>query len=651
MAIWTAEVKEIERLYESLRHQFPELGRELGNLIKTDDENVALLYSRRCLEVIVTYLCEAELKRSRGTEPLKGIIDKLQKEEKVPSHITASMHGLNTLSTFGTHPKDFDPEQVKPVLNNLLIIIKWYLRYKDPLTFGELMKEEQKHEAEPEDVREKVKGRSIKRVLFAVTVFLMVAITAIVILSIFNVISLGKLTKDTNFIAVLPFTSLNNDPDQEYFSYGLVEEILDRLCRIGKLKVISHTSSSRFKNTNLSLKEIARQLNASAILEGSVQKQGDNVRITVQLIDAKTDTHLWSKKFENNLTDIFSIYSEVAQAVAGELHAGITQEEKHLLGKVPTTDMAAYDAYLLGRFYWSKLTAKDLETAMQHFELAKERDPEFTLAYAGIASVWVARRQLGMTKPAEATPKIDLAIKRALENDTTQADVYYMLAVNMTWGKFDWIGGESAFKKAIEINPNHAEAHAYYSHLLNILGRREEAMNYIETALKLDPLSSLIQSLYGIDLMFVRRYDDAVKAFRESLDLYPAQPLAGNIVNALYFAGREDEAIEMLRTHQKYNPEYLKALNDGYFEAGFQGAMKKVADLNAERSKTVFIGSRSIGQFYALAGDIDNALLWLEKAYEEHDPNLPYILKPEYDKLRDDPRFQDLCRRLNLPYK
>ena len=651
MAIWTAEVKEIKRLYESLRHQFPELGKELGNLIKTDDENVALLYSRRCLEVIVTDLCEAELKRSRGTEPLKGIIDKLQKEEKVPSYITASMHGLNTLSTFGTHPKDFDPEQVKPVLNNLLIIIKWYLRYKDPLTFGELMKEEQKHEAEPEDVREKVKGRPKKRVLFAVTVFLMVAITAIVILSIFNVISLGKLTKDTNFIAVLPFTSLNNDPDQEYFSYGLVEEILDRLCRIGKLKVISHTSSSRFKNTNMSLKEIARQLNASAILEGSVQKQGDNVHITVQLIDAKTDTHLWSKKFENNLTDIFSIYSEVAQAVAGELHAGITQEEKHLLEKVPTTDMAAYDAYLLGRFYWSKLTAKDLETAMQYFELAKERDPEFTLAYAGIASVWVARRQLGMTKPAEATPKIDLAIKWALENDTTQADVYYMLAGNMTWGKFDWVGGESAFKKAIEINPNHAEAHAYYSHLLNILGRREEAMNYIETALKLDPLSSLVQSLYGIDLMFVRRYDDAVKAFRESLDLYPTQPLAGNIVNALYFAGREEEAIEMLRTRQKNNPEYLKALNDGFFEAGFPGAMKKVADLNAERSKTVFIGPRSIGQLYALAGDIDNALLWLEKAYEEDDPNLPYILKPEYDKLRDDPRFQDLCRRLNLPYK
>jgi TolB-like protein len=479
----------------------------------------------------------------------------------------------------------------------------------------------------------------------------MIAITAIVILSIFNVISLGKLTKDTNSIAVLPFTSLNNDPDQEYFSYGLVEEILDRLCRIGKLKVISHTSSSRFKNTNMSLKEIARQLNASAILEGSVQKQGDNVHITVQLIDAKTDTHLWSKKFANNLTDIFSIYSEVAQAVAGELHAGITKEEKHLLEKVPTTDMAAYDAYLLGRFYWSKLTSKDLETAMQYFELAKERDPEFTLAYVGIASVWVARRQLGMTKPAEATPKIDLAIKRALEHDTTQADVYYMLAGNMTWGKFDWVDGESAFKKAIEINPNHAEAHAYYSHLLNILGRREEAMNYIETALKLDPLSSLVQSLYGIDLMFVRRYDDAVKAFRESLDLYPAQPLAGNIVNALYFAGREEEAIEMLRARQKNDPEYLKTLNDGFFEAGFPGAMKKVADLNAERSKTVFIGPRSIGQLYALAGDIDNAILWLEKAYEEHDPNLPYILKPEYDKLRDDPRFQDLCRRLNLPYK
>src|SRR4030042_1139932 len=189
MAIWTAEVKEIERLYESLRHQFPELGRELGNLIKTDDENVALLYSRRCLEVIVTYLCEAELKRSRGTEPLKGIIDKLQKEEKVPSHITASMHGLNTLSTFGTHPKDFDPEQVKPVLNNLAIILKWYLRYKGTQIPGKDESEQEKSASKQNEIRAKVSVKPKKKHIMFLT-GLTLLIRAIVVLDLFNVLNI-----------------------------------------------------------------------------------------------------------------------------------------------------------------------------------------------------------------------------------------------------------------------------------------------------------------------------------------------------------------------------------------------------------------------------------------------------------------------------
>jgi TolB-like protein/Tfp pilus assembly protein PilF len=594
MAIWSAEIKELERLYESLKGQLPDLEKELEQLIKTDDANVIMLYSRRCLEVIITDLCECELKRPRKTEPLKGIIDKLHKEEKVPSHIITSMHGLNDLSTYGTHPKDFNPEQVKPVLNNLLIIVKWYFGYKDPVTFSKLKAEEKKFRSGQAGVFAKIDRRLRKKTLLVISGVLFAVIITFIALVISNVIKFGGLTKGNKSIAVLPFTNLSNDPDQEYFSYGLVEEILDRLCRITNMKVISHTSSARFKNSNLSLKEIAKQLNASAILEGSVQKLGENVHISVQLIDAKTDTHLWSKKFENNLSDIFSVYSEVAQVVAREMNAFVTKEDKQLMEKVPTTDMAAYDAYMMGRFYWSKLTAKDLETAMKYFELAKERDPKFGLAYAGIASVWGAYSQFGSVKSAEATQKADMALMSALELDSTHGDVYRVLAGNLVWGKYDWEGGDSAFRKAIEINPNDAEAHAYYSHLLNILGRKEEAMKQIESALNLDPLSSLVKSLYAIDLMFMRRYNDAVEAFRESMDLDPNQPLAGNIVNALYFAGKEDEAINMLRIRQKNNPEYLKALNDGYNVAGFTGAMKEIADLNAERSKTIYIGPRSI---------------------------------------------------------
>ena len=308
MSIWTSEIKELEKLYESFKGQLPDLEKELERLIKADDENMILLYSRRCLEVIITDLCECELKRPRKTEPLKGIIDKLQKEEKVPSHIVASMQGLNTLSTFGTHPKDFDPEQVKPVLNNLLIIIKWYLRYKDPVSFNKLIAKE-KHGAEQKVIPAKIIPGPRKKVLILISGLLLVIIIALTVLGKFDIINLSNLTQSYKSIAVLPFTNLSNDPDQEYFSYGLMEEILDRLCRIGNLKVISHTSSARFKGTSLSLKEIARQLRASAIMEGSVQKQGDKIRITIQLIDGKTDIHLWSKKFENDGLRAFPLNS------------------------------------------------------------------------------------------------------------------------------------------------------------------------------------------------------------------------------------------------------------------------------------------------------------------------------------------------------
>lgn len=229
MAIWSAEIKEIERLQESLKGEFPELEKELENLIKTGDENVALLYSRRCLEVIITDLCECELKRSRGTEPLKGIIDKLQKEEKVPYHIIASMHGLNTLSTFGTHPKDFDPEQVKPVLNNLVIIVKWYLKHKNPGTYVNFKAEKEKIEAGQDKIPSPIIPKQKKYLLIMISGLLVVVVIILTVLGKFDVLKLNNLAKNSKSIAVLPFINLSNDPEQEYFSIGMVDEIMDKL--------------------------------------------------------------------------------------------------------------------------------------------------------------------------------------------------------------------------------------------------------------------------------------------------------------------------------------------------------------------------------------------------------------------------------------
>jgi TolB-like protein/Tfp pilus assembly protein PilF len=652
MQIWSYEIKELEKLYESLGGNFPVLERELQSLINTDDENVALLYSRRCLEIIITDLCECELKKSRGTEPLKGIIDKLQKEEMVPSNIIASMHGLNTLATFGTHPKDFDPEQVKPVLNNLLIIVKWYLGYKDPVTFSKLKADDEKYRSGRADIFTKIIHRLRKRSLLVISGLLLAVIITFIALAIFKVIKFDNRLKGEQLIAVLPFTIPDNDTTQEYISYGLVEEILDRLCRIGNLKVISHTSSARFKNSDLSLKEIARELGASAILEGSVQKNGNKLRITAQLIDAKTDTHLWSNKYDNVLSDIFSIYSEVALSVAKELNAVINPEEKALIDKKPTTNTEVWDIYLKGIFYLNQGTEKNFEIAMQYFELAKEKDPEFAPAYAGIARVWNNRKQAAVTTVSEATPKAEAAIQKALELDSTLSDVHQALAGIRTWTRFDWKGGEASFKKAIELKPNNADAHSAYSHLLNIVGRPDEAMKEIEIALELDPLNAKIKAFYGIDLMFVRKYDEAVKAFREALDINPAQGVAEiNICNALFLGGRKEEGLEMLKARWKGNEEFLAAIDEGYAKSGFRGAMKMLADIRAEKTKITRLNQTGPAQYYALAGDVDEAVYWFEKAYEERDPNLPYLLLPVYDGLRNDLRFQEIARKMGLPFK
>ena len=653
MQIWSAEIKELESLYTSIKGSFPELEKELRQLIKTEDHNVVLLYARRCLEVIITDLCECELKISRGTEPLKGIIDKLNREGKVPAHIITSMDHLNGLSTYGTHPKDFDPEQVKPVLVNLDVTIKWYLKYKEPgikiisASTGEIRQEIKR----VKDVKKSI-TISKKRLAGIISLIIAVIVTVFVVLYMSKIIGAGRQTKELEkSVAVLPFQNLSNDPEQEYFSDGLVEEILDRLCRISELKVISRTSSARYKNTNLSIKEIAAALGASAIMEGSVQKNDNNIRISVQLIDAKTDTHLWSKIFNQDYADIFSLYSEVAQAVASEMQAAVTPEEKKLIDKSPTTDMTAYDYYLKGIFYSNKLNEKDLEISMQYFEQAKKIDPEFALAYAGIARVWICRQQIGIVKVSEAAPKSEEAIMRALELDNTQSEVQRTLGGRRVWTDWDWEGGEESFRKAIKLNPNNALAYSSYSHLLNILGRPDEAMEQIKIALELDPLNPQIRAFYGIDLMFVHRFDDAVTAFREALELSPAHGVAlSNLDLALHLAGREQEVLEALRLKFK-DPIFLEIVEENFPTGGYALVMRKIGELRVERLNTVCIRSIDIAIPYARAGDVDKAIYWLEKAYEEHEPNLPYLLVPDYDILRDDPRFQNLARKMNLPYK
>lgn len=468
-------------------------------------------------------------------------------------------------------------------------------------------------------------------------------------------ISLETATMDKS-IAVLPFTNLSNDPDQDYFSDGMMEEILDRLFKIGDLKVISRTSSMQYRNTNKSIKEIASELGVASILEGSVRRIGNNVRITVQLIDARTDVHLWSETYDGDLSDlsrIFIIQSEVAQSVARELKAVLSPQEIELIEKIPTTDLAAYDAYLKGQLFNRKLTKEGMDIAMQFFELAKERDPDFAIAYIGIASVWMYRQQTGIAKVSEASPLSEEAIMKALELDSTLSEVHQVLGGRRVWTEWDWEGGEKAYRKAIEINPNNAGAHMAFSHLLNILGRPDEAMEYIEIALELDPLNSMIWSFYGIDLVFARRFDEAIKAAEEALRIEPKAPVAYTaMIHALHMTGRYEEAWESIKSDLKnWLPDQAQAFDLDFDELGYKSTLKQAAEALKTASESTNINPTSIAEFYVFAGDTDNAIYWLEKAYEEHDPNLPYLLDPIYDILRDEPRFQEIAHKMNLPYK
>ena len=432
MPIWSAEIKELEKLYESFRGQLPELEKELEKLIKADDENMILLYSRRCLEVIITDLCECELKRPRKTEPLKGIIDKLHKEEIVPSHIITSIHGLNELSTYGAHPKDFDPEQVKPVLNNLDIIIKWYLKFQEGRTEAkarpvEEIRLESKESGEPK----KSAAAQKKRLTGLISSLILLIAIVVVVLSITGIIGGGRQKQEREkSIAVLPF--VNDSPDQErmYFINGLMEAILDNLCKIEDLSVRSRTTVEQYRDNPESIPTIAKKLNVNYILEGSGHRDGNKVKLFVQLLDGRKDKHLWSYKYDSNIDEVFSLVSEIAQLVATKIEAIITPEEKQLIDKNPTSSIPAYNSYIKAndflKEYGKNKDISDYYTSVNLYRDALKEDSTFARAYSGLANAFMIRYQWEDFFKEDYLDSMLTLIDKALSIDDKLDEAYYL---------------------------------------------------------------------------------------------------------------------------------------------------------------------------------------------------------------------------------
>jgi TolB-like protein len=427
-------------------------------------------------------------------------------------------------------------------------------------------------------------------------------------------------------IAVLPLTNPSGDPDQEYFADGMTEALITDLAKIGALKVISRTSAMRYKGTDKLLPEIAQELNVDAIIEGSALRSGDRVRVTAQLIDVETEQALWAETYERDFQDLLVLQSDVAQAVAREIEVAVTPEETARLASVRPVNPEAHENYLKGVFHWQKLTPADLDAALSYFELTLEKDPDYAPAYVGIARVWAGRRQSGYVPAREATPMEEEAVLRALKLDESLAEAHHALAIHKTWGEWDWPSAERAFERAIELNPNYAETRAYYSHFLNIMERHDEAMAQIERALELDPFNALYQALYGNDLHIVRRYDDAIAQFRKALRTSPNLPFVHLVLcDALHLKGMYEEALAAQKAFLATidDREGEEALTRGYAEAGYTGAMRRLAELAAARSRKTHTLAMTVAMLYLRAGENDLALEWLERAFADRDPSLP----------------------------
>ena len=456
-------------------------------------------------------------------------------------------------------------------------------------------------------------------------------------------------------MAVLPFANLSGDPEQEYLSDGFTQELITQLGRLHPegLSVIARSSVMRYKKGDTPVDQIGRELRVDYVLEGSTQREADRVRINAELIHVRDQTQLWADTYERELSGILTLQSEVAERVARALALELLPAEQARLTSARSVDPEAYDAYLKGSYHWKKITPADIDTAERYFELALEKDPSYAPAYEGLAIVWGARQQMGITPPHEAGPKAKAAALQAIALDDDSAEAHAALALVRTWTDWDWAGAWPEWRRALELDPNAANAHAYYAHFLAIVGRTDEAIPHSERALELDPFNALFHSLYAMVLYFDRRYDDAMAAARTALALQPGQGIARYTLQTVFIAkGMRDEQLALQRERIAHDPERVAVFERGLAEAGYEGVQRGIADLLAaryEKSGWGEFGPESIAFRYLDAGDYDRAIDWLEKGYEDRDPNLPYIGKPFYDPLRSDPRFQALLRRMNLP--
>jgi TolB-like protein/DNA-binding winged helix-turn-helix (wHTH) protein/Flp pilus assembly protein TadD len=455
-------------------------------------------------------------------------------------------------------------------------------------------------------------------------------------------------------LAVLPLENLSGDPAQDYFAEGMTDELITRLAQISALRVISRTSVMTYKSVRKSLPEMARELNVDAVVEGSVLLSGERVRITAQLIQVPADTHMWAQSYDEDLQGTLALQSKVARDIAEQIRVTLNGQEQAALVKSKTVNRDAYEAYLKGRYFWNKRTGDGLKKAIDYFGQAIESDPAYAEAYSGLADSYALSGdwEYGVLPSREALPRARAAATKALELDESLGEAHTSLAFALDLYAWDWETAEKEYKLAIKLDPGYATAHHWYAWHLMVMGRTSEGIAELGKAASLDPLSLIISADIADALSVAHRYDESVQQSRQALELDPSFAVAHyELGQALAQKHRHDDAIA----------EFQKAIalsgHSGAFDSNLayayavsgrkEEATRILKDLEARQDQNPSAAA-NVALIYVGLGDRDQAMSWLDKAYEARfNPSI--LLRPAFDTLRPDPRFQDLLRRIGLP--
>lgn len=454
-------------------------------------------------------------------------------------------------------------------------------------------------------------------------------------------------------LAVLPLANLSGDPAQEYFADGMTDALITDLGKISALRVISRTSVMQYKRGWKPVREIAKDLSLDAVVEGSLLRSEGRVQITARLIQAKTDTQIWSQSYERDIQDILTLQSEVAQAIADEIRVKLTPEEQVRISTTHAVSPEAFDAYLKGRHYWEERSEEGLKKSLEYFRQAIERDPTYARAYAGLADSYATLGNNRFLRPNESFPKAKAAALKSLEIDEGLAESHASLAFALWNYDLDWNAVEKEYKRAIQLNPGYPTAYHWYAAYLSGMGRHAEAIAAIKKARELDPLSPRINANVGLVLYFAREYDHAIEELQKALEMDPTSGAAYFYLGmARLQKGEHQQAIAALeRSRQFFDglPELVLELAYTNAVAGKRNEARGMLSRLMREQNPGYIPALWVARLYAALGEKGEAFQWLQRAYEERSPQLPFLkVDPRLDTLRSDPRFQDLLRRIKL---